>query len=65
MAMHYAPQMAEQGWQPVSAMADDDVAMHVFRMTNERGDILHAALAISRVAEGDLLVHLQIARVGG
>jgi hypothetical protein len=60
---HYAPQFVEQGWQPVTQSLGEDVAIHVFRKTDDEGFAWHAVLSITLLENGERNLHLRLTQL--
>jgi hypothetical protein len=57
---HYAIQLLEQGWQPVTQSVADDVAIHVSRKTDDDGVAWQAVLYVTLAADGERDLYLRV-----
>jgi len=60
---HYARQMIEQGWQPITQATSEDVAIHVFRMMDANGVAWQSALYVTVLQNEDRDLYLRLTRV--
>ncbi|MGH7505274.1 MAG: hypothetical protein ACRELX_06470 [Longimicrobiales bacterium] len=60
---HFALQFMEQGWQPVTQTLADDVAIHVFRKTDDEGVAWQAVLYATLLPNGERDLYLRVTGV--
>ncbi|MGH7466010.1 MAG: hypothetical protein ACREK1_12590, partial [Longimicrobiales bacterium] len=63
LTAHYAPQLNAHGWNDVAQSVTDDVAIHVFGMTDENAEAWQGVLYVTLLPDGDRELYLRIARV--